>query len=99
MYKTEEPVKPLTGTVLQSSGHGFNVGNLDVQSLTTALESELEPSETCRIMPGSLRPLQAGVSRLLCKRPSFVFGDGVPGKGAVSLPRPISVEVGCSFIA
>ena len=36
-----------------------------------------------------------GVSRLLCKRPSFVFGDGVPGKGAVSLPRPISVEVGC----
>ena len=40
-----------------------------------------------------------GVSRLLCKRPSFVFGDGVPGKGAVSLPRPISVEVGCSFIA
>src|SRR5882762_7968219 len=39
------------------------------------------------------------VSRLLCKRPSFVFGDGVPGKGAVPLPRPISVEVGCAFIA
>ena len=31
--------------------------------------------------------------RLLCKQPSFVFGDGVPGKGAVPLPRPISVEV------
>ena len=62
MYKTEESVKPLTGTVLQSSGHGFNVGNLDVQSLTTALESELEPSETCRIMPGSLRPLQVKLS-------------------------------------
>jgi hypothetical protein len=28
-----------------------------------------------------------GVSRLLCKRPRFVFGDGVPGKGAVRLPR------------
>ena len=40
-----------------------------------------------------------GVSRLLCKRPRFVFGDGVPGKGAVPLPRPISVEVGCAFIA
>src|SRR5882762_6433436 len=42
---------------------------------------------------------RAVVSRLLCKRPSFVFGDGVPGKGAVPLPRPISVEVGCAFIA
>jgi hypothetical protein len=40
-----------------------------------------------------------GVSRVLCKRPRFVFGDGVPGKGAVPLPRPISVEVGCAFIA
>jgi hypothetical protein len=37
MYKTEESVKPLTGTVLQSSGNGFNVGNLDLQTLTTAL--------------------------------------------------------------
>ena len=62
MYKTEESVKPLTGTVLQSSGNGFNVGNLDLQTLTTALESELEPSETCRIMPGSLRPLQVKLS-------------------------------------
>ncbi len=41
----------------------------------------------------------AGVSRLLCKRPSFVFGDGVQGKGAVPLPLPISVEVRCGFIA
>jgi hypothetical protein len=39
------------------------------------------------------------VSRFLCKRPGFVFGDGVPGKGAVPLPRPISVEVGRTFIA
>jgi hypothetical protein len=31
--------------------------------------------------------LELGVSRLLCKRPGFVFGDGVPGKGAVPLPR------------
>jgi len=42
---------------------------------------------------------ETGVSRVLCKRPRFVFGDGVPGKGAVSLPRLISVEVGCTFIA
>ena len=28
-----------------------------------------------------------GVSRLLCKRPSFVFGGGVPGKGAVVLSQ------------
>jgi len=40
-----------------------------------------------------------GVSRVLCNRPRFVFGDGAPGKGAVSLPRLISVEVGCTFIA
>jgi Resolvase, N terminal domain len=43
-------------------------------------------------------PAAVGVSRLLCKRPGFVFGDGVPGKGAVSLPRPISVETGRAFI-
>ena len=43
--------------------------------------------------------VDVGVSRVLCKRPRFVFGDGAPGKGAVPLPRPISVEVGCSFIA
>ena len=30
---------------------------------------------------------QLGVSRLLCKRPGFVFGDGVQGKGVVS-PSP-----------
>jgi hypothetical protein len=28
----------------------------------------------------------------------FVFGDGVPGKGAVPLPWLISVEVRCAFI-
>src|SRR5215467_10341072 len=28
-------------------------------------------------------PQQPGVSRLLCKRPSFVFGDGVWGRGVV----------------
>jgi hypothetical protein len=32
----------------------------------------------------------AGVSRLLCKRPGFVFGMG--RRGRVSLPRPINVE-------
>jgi hypothetical protein len=31
------------------------------------------------------------VSRVLCKRPGFVCGDGVQGKGAVPLPLPISV--------
>ena len=33
-----------------------------------------------------------GVSILLCKRPGFVFGDGVPGKGAVPLPWPSDLE-------
>jgi hypothetical protein len=27
------------------------------------------------------------------------FGDGVWGRGAVPLPQPISVEMGCAFIA
>jgi len=29
-----------------------------------------------------------GVSRLLCKRPRFVFGDGVWGRGQFPFPRP-----------
>ena len=33
-----------------------------------------------------------GVSILLCKRRGFVFGDGVPGKGAVPLPWPSDLE-------
>ena len=45
------------------------------------------------------RSHSGGVSRLLCKRPRLFLGDGVPGKGAIPLPRPISVEVGCAFIA
>ena len=39
-----------------------------------------------------------GVSILLCKRPGFVFGDGVPGKGAVPLPRPNAIEAAPVFI-
>ncbi len=44
-------------------------------------------------------PFPLGVSRVLCKRPSVVFGDGALGKGAFPLPQPISVEAGCAFIA
>jgi hypothetical protein len=43
--------------------------------------------------------LSGGVSRVLCKRPSVVLGDGALGKGAFPLPQPISVEAGCAFIA
>ena len=38
------------------------------------------------------RAAQLGVSILLCKRPGFGFGDGVPGKGAVPLPWPSDLE-------
>jgi hypothetical protein len=36
--------------------------------------------------------ISKGVSILLCKRPGFGFGDGVPGKGAVPLPWPSDLE-------
>ena len=39
-----------------------------------------------------------GVSILLCKRPGFVFGDGVQGKGAIPLPLHIDVETFCGFM-
>ena len=32
--------------------------------------------------------LGEGVSRLLCKRPGFVFGDGVRGRGQFPFPGP-----------
>jgi hypothetical protein len=34
-----------------------------------------------------------GVSILLCKRPGFVFGDGVPGKGAMECTLGVRHEV------
>jgi len=81
-------------------------GGVDGQSLE-AFEAQLDQQldrlqrelkeDTGRVL--QTRSCPQVVSRLLCKRPSFVFGDGVPGKGAVPLPRPISVEVGCAFIA
>ncbi len=37
---------------------------------------------------GEVAPDLRGVSRLLCKRPGFVFGDGALGKGAFPLPSP-----------
>ena len=39
-----------------------------------------------------------GVSILLCKRPGFGFGDGVPGKWAVPLPWPSDLEARRGFI-
>ena len=59
------------------------------REIIAELRNEGQVEEAVR---GTIR-LTPGVSRLLCKRPSFVFGDGAPGKGAVPLPRPISVEV------
>jgi hypothetical protein len=67
----------------------FKIYNSQIPVIEQALE-------TAALMLGTDK---SGVSRLLCKRPSFVFGDGVQGKGAVPLPLPISVEVGCEFIA
>jgi hypothetical protein len=32
--------------------------------------------------------LSMGVSRVLCKRPGFVFGDGVRGRGQFPFPGP-----------
>jgi hypothetical protein len=51
-----------------------------------------EQAEACEQQ--GIVPHVPGVSRLLCKRPSFVLGMGCRGRGQFPfLPRPISVEV------
>jgi hypothetical protein len=49
--------------------------------------------------PNNNSPKATGMSNILCKRLGVVFGDGVPGKGAVPLPRLINVETFCLVIA
>jgi hypothetical protein len=55
-----------------------------------------ELAHNSKTLHGSPR---SGVSRLLCKRSGFVFGDGVPGKGAIPLPWPSDLEAAPVFIA
>ena len=76
------------GEALCSAGHFLGIFWLkDVPQIVLYLSGETGNREDYRTALAVKVEKKSGVSRLLCKRPGFVFGDGVPGKGAVPLPR------------
>ena len=80
------------------------LANEKIMYVLTAAQCDQDTLEETKLGHGLLtfalveEGLKTGVSTLLCKRPSFVSGDGCAREGATSLPSPSDVEGFCAFM-
>ncbi len=80
---------------LRAEEQNYILQSGDIDGRLKALFDALRIAESGELPP---KASPTGVSILLCKRPGFVFGDGVPGKGVVPLPWPSAIEAIRGFI-